>query len=295
MLQTMVGYSAVHRFADTHLPWDLDVTRDGGLRCLTRELGDLWLVDCQLGGMVGRREQAELRRTSGEFVAVLLVRYGVECFTQRGQRAQVPSGSMTLWDSTGSSECFSDSRLQKTTLFFPRDQFSRTLPSLDRVVARTVPASPTLRLLFSWLETVSSCDTMDERAALTAGRTALDLLTASLGGVPELTMDTADLRLMEIQAFIREHFTDPALTVDAIALGCHVSVRYIHTLFSRSPTSCRQYLMETRLTAARRQLSEHPWLSVTQVAHGCGFDSSSSFSRSYRRRFGHSPRDERSV
>jgi AraC-like DNA-binding protein len=52
--------------------------------------------------------------------------------------------------------------------------------------------------------------------------------------------------------------------------------------------------VELRLVRARRLL-RHSGQSILQIALACGFASASHFSKAYRARFGHTPRDERSA
>jgi AraC family transcriptional activator of tynA and feaB len=290
-----VSNEMVEDFSTSHLPWRLDVSRGSVLEHRTVHMGESWAVDCRLGGMAGRRDAPQIRRTDGEYVAVLLVRHGTETFTQHGRRAQVGAGTAVIWDGVRPGECVSGQDLVKTTFFMPRDLCRDTMPHLDAIVARTVPDSPSLRLLFSWLQTSTSTEDLDGTAAATAGHVAIDLLTSAIGASSNVVLDTRTIRLMEIRAFIDAHFGDSELTVDTIASANAVSTRYLHLLFQETGESCRQYLMRRRQEAAHQLLMSATGLSITEVAHRCGFDTPSSFSRAYRAAFGLSPRASRNA
>jgi AraC-like DNA-binding protein len=289
----VVSNDMVQGFALSHLPWRLDVSRDAGLQHKTVELGDLWAVDCSLGGMVGRRDLREIRRTEGEYMAVLLVRDGTEVFTQLGRRAEVGAGTAVIWDGVRPGECFSAGHLVKTTFFMPRELGRETLPQFNSIVGRPLPDSPSLRLLFSWLRTSMSAGGLDEAAATTAGHVAVDLLTSAIGASSSMVLDTRAIRLLEVKDFIDSHLGDPELSVDDIAYACAVSTRYLHTLFKGTGETCRQYLMRRRVEAAHQLLNTQTYLSITDVGHRCGFDSPSSFSRAYRAAHGVAPREAR--
>jgi AraC family transcriptional activator of tynA and feaB len=290
---SVVSNEMVMDFSSSHLPWRLDVGRHEALRHKTRTLGEFWAVECKLGGMSGRRGATELRRTEGEHLAVLLVRKGSEIFTQNDKTALVGEGCAVIWDGVKSAECHSAASLEKFTFFLPRDLAREALPGFESVIGRPLESSPSLRLLFSWMETSMGSADMDDAAASTAGRVAVDLLTSAIGASSNMVLDTRSIRLMEVRDFIDTHLRDAALGVVDIAQANAVSIRYLHLLFKESGETCGQYLLRRRLEVAQRLLTVQPGLSVTEIGLRCGFSSPSSFSRAYRVSYGISPRDAR--
>lgn len=90
--------------------------------------------------------------------------------------------------------------------------------------------------------------------------------------------------------FARSHVAD-SLNLEAMAeVAClskfHFS-RVFQAHYGESPT---QSLARIRLELAARKLVYIPDLSITQVALECGFSGSDTFARSFRSRFGSSPR-----
>ncbi|TDL33381.1 helix-turn-helix domain-containing protein [Arthrobacter nitrophenolicus] len=291
----VVNDEMVDRFSTSHLPWQLDVVRDAALKTRAAALGGSWAVDCRLGGMSGRRGPREISHTDGDYAAVLLVRRGREVFTQGGRRAVVGAGTAVIWDGVIPGECYSEGPLVKTTLFMPRQFCLEALPRLDSLVARPLPSNPSLRLLFDWLRTSTNSPDLDEDAAALAGRIAVDLLASAIGASSDIVLDTKSIRLMEIKAFIETRLGDATLTVDDIAHGNSVSTRYLHALFEGTGETCREFLMRRRRELAYQLLLSPAPVSVTEVAHRCGFDNPSSFSRAFRAAYGVSPREARNV
>lgn len=246
-----------------------------------------------LGGMTGRRAAPELRRTEGEFLALLLAHRGREVFTQHQGDVPVEGGQAMLWDGVRPAICMAPGHLEKTTFFLPRDLGRRVLPHLDGLIGTPLSDSPALRLLTSWLATSMNADYLDEETADTAGKVAVDLLASVVGTASELVLDHRAIRLMQVREFIDAHLDQADLTVETIATAQTMSIRYLHLLFEGTGETCREYLSRRRLEGAHRLLITRPDLNITGVAQRCGFTNPSSFSRAYRVAHGLSPREAR--
>jgi len=95
-----------------------------------------------------------------------------------------------------------------------------------------------------------------------------------------------------IQAFIHRHLADPDLSIERIAERMQCTKRYLHKVFSDEGETLNQYIWSQRLELCRAQLScsDMSAKSITEIAFGCGFSNAAHFSRSFRARFGQSPR-----
>ncbi|EKV27029.1 transcriptional regulator, AraC family [Caenispirillum salinarum AK4] len=101
-----------------------------------------------------------------------------------------------------------------------------------------------------------------------------------------------DAKVLAAIAAMESHLELP-LTTEAIAAHVKLSPRQLERLFqSRLGTTPSRYYQDLRLKRARQLLGQTS-MSVTEVAHACGFCSASHFARSYRARFGRAPRAER--
>lgn len=102
---------------------------------------------------------------------------------------------------------------------------------------------------------------------------------------------SADLRILEIMDYIKEHLGE-SLDVDHIADAFHISRYHLMRLFKQA-TGCTlaRYITSKRLLAARELLNTD--LPLTEICFRCGFQNYSTFSRAYQSEFGENPRTTR--
>ncbi|MGP4954780.1 AraC family transcriptional regulator [Pseudomonas helleri] len=94
---------------------------------------------------------------------------------------------------------------------------------------------------------------------------------------------------------LHEHFAEP-LNVETLARCANMSASTFHEHFKRSTLlSPVQYLKRLRLLRAQQLLLSNEGLGVAQVAERVGYQSTSQFSREYKRYFERSPGCESSV
>ncbi|MFD4671517.1 AraC family transcriptional regulator [Lentzea sp. NPDC058450] len=117
--------------------------------------------------------------------------------------------------------------------------------------------------------------------------TAADLLDSVLGA------RTPSADLAAAHAFIAAHLHEPELCAHRIAAAIGYSDRHLSRLFARSGQSVPQAILNARLDAARLKLAEP--ISLAEVAARTGFVSQAHFSRTYRARFGVTPRQDRAA
>ncbi|EJL05040.1 MULTISPECIES: AraC family transcriptional regulator [Pseudomonas] len=101
-------------------------------------------------------------------------------------------------------------------------------------------------------------------------------------------------RIAAALSHLHTHFTEP-LNVETLASCANMSASTFHEHFKRSTLlSPVQYLKRLRLLKAQRLLLTEG-LGVAQVAHQVGYQSSSQFSREYKRYFERNPGEERAA
>lgn len=101
-------------------------------------------------------------------------------------------------------------------------------------------------------------------------------------------------RIAAALSHLREHYAE-ALSVEELAACANMSASTFHEHFKRSTLlSPMQYLKRLRLLKAQQMLIGEG-LGVAQVAHRVGYQSTSQFSREYKRHFERSPGDEQAY
>jgi len=129
-------------------------------------------------------------------------------------------------------------------------------------------------------------------------RNLLDMLATAFAmaqdgarsGSPVISSRNARARLK-----IEQNLRDPDLTPAAIAAQLRMSPRYLRAIFAAGDETVSAYILRRRLEECARELADPGAreLSITQVAFGWGFNSAPHFTRSFRKRYGVSPREFR--
>ncbi len=126
---------------------------------------------------------------------------------------------------------------------------------------------------------------------------ALDLVAVALGQPAEVRRSSTHRSaiLYRLKAYIHRRLPDPRLSLVETAAAMGISPRYVNALLESENESFGRYLLAHRLEACRRHLAD-PALAhrqITEIAFAWGFNDPSHFSRSFKERFGISPRDYR--
>lgn len=129
-------------------------------------------------------------------------------------------------------------------------------------------------------------------------RNLLDMLATAfsvahagtLAGSPVLCSRNARVRL-----YVEQHLRDPELRPSAIASRLGLSPRYLRLIFAASNETVSAYILRRRLEECFRDLADPRLIevSITEIAFGWGFNSAPHFTRSFRDRYGITPRDHR--
>jgi AraC-like DNA-binding protein len=126
----------------------------------------------------------------------------------------------------------------------------------------------------------------------------LELVTTA-GGRPSAAGTAASDRdlLAAVRAYVEEHLADPGLDPRSIAAAHFVSVRQLHRLFAGQQDTVAGHVRRRRLERARDELARSGAreLSLTALAHRCGFADPSVFGRAFRAAYGVPPSRYRAL
>jgi AraC-like DNA-binding protein len=184
----------------------------------------------------------------------------------------------------------------------PRKALALLAANLDGALLRLVTSrSAPLRLLTKYLRCVGA-DVADEPQIL--GRTVAahvyDLIALIVGANADAVAAAEDrgvkaARLRAIKTDIARRLADGELTIADVAARQGVTLRYVHKLFEGEGASFSRYVLDRRLEAAYRVLTDQrqDHRSILSIAFDSGFADLSHFNRTFRRRYDATPTDVR--
>lgn len=93
-------------------------------------------------------------------------------------------------------------------------------------------------------------------------------------------------RIEQAATYISQNLGEP-LDLKQVAQASHFSPFHFHRIFTAALGETPQdFINRLRLERAANQLLKSPALTITQIALACGFSSSSTFARSFKKHFG---------
>ena len=181
----------------------------------------------------------------------------------------------------------------------PRAVLSSIVVDLDDVVMRLIPqGTEVLKLLAGYAAPLFNNVTLaTPEFRRTAANHLHDLVALALGA----THDAGDLaavrgvpaaRLRMAKAYIIENCNRRDLSIGGVAAYLGLTPRNLQRLFESEGTTFSEFLLAQRLCRAHRMLTE-PRLAqsaVGAIAYDAGFGDLSYFNRSFKRRYGATPR-----
>lgn len=185
----------------------------------------------------------------------------------------------------------------------PRIHLAHVTLALNAMLRGTAPLTPQWRLFFNYARSLHG--EMSKLSPVEAEQCAThvqDLALMALGA----TRDAAEVaagrgvraaRLKAIKADVERHLTAPDLTADGVASRHGISPRYLRSLLESEGTSFTDFVAARRLALALRMLSDprKAGVSIASIAMSAGFGDLSWFNVRFRRAYGMSPKDARSL
>ena len=133
------------------------------------------------------------------------------------------------------------------------------------------------------------------KVAHTAVELVSTLLHNELGARPSPAQDLRGEILNRAHRLIDENLADRTLSPRTVAAALHISVRYLHSVFSDSGTTAQAYVKRRRLAAAKRDLTDPRFAheGVSAIAARWAFSDAPHFTRAFRQAFGVTPAEYR--
>ncbi len=266
-----------------------------------------------LGAMLMTRHFAggdvQFRRTRGKIASTPADQYLVHCLLGGalasefdGSQQNVPVNSVALRDLAVENVGFARAA-PMLTLSIPRAALERRLPGGASLhAAAWGAADPVGGMLAAHIRSVAKlAQEMTAEQARIAGEATLSLLASCLlpKAKPAARRDDPRLAPMiraQALAFIERNLSDPDLDAVEICRAIGVSRTALYELFASSGGVAR-HVRARRLDESMRRLraAAGPKERIAEIAYSLGFPSESTFSRSFRERFGCAPSEAREA
>jgi AraC-like DNA-binding protein len=271
----------------------------------TMHYGSLeWLrvVKAESDAIEGIRSRRQISKGCEDDLLVSLQIQGTTLLVQDGREALLQPGDFALYDSERPYRLKMSKGTQLICLQFPRTQLSSRLGSTTPFVARTVPGDCGVSSLFVHL-TQALPKKLSEISGSVSSAVAdqvLDFLTLSLSscdGVPSTLASGRAVTLARLKRVVRAHLRDPELNPARAASLAQMSHRHANRLLAHEGTSLERFILAERLNSCRAALRDRKLdqRTISEIAFAWGFSDSGHFSRSFRNRFGTSPREYRET
>ena len=246
------------------------------------------------------RGRPEISRMPLEVYFLNLQVRGQCCMQQGGRAALLNPGEFALVDSTEpylNDYCSDD--WEQHSFRIPRHLLRPLLKNPDRATGVKIGGgggieTVTVEYLMSIAKNVGGLSP----TGTTVARSMVDLVAMAIGGSAEATEHGRGVARQALCASLIKHIelniADPELSPAGVAGQFGITTRYLHKVLEEGGKSFGRLLLEGRLDRCAKDLATTGGRSITDVALCWGFNDLSHFSRTFRQRFGVSPRAYRS-
>lgn len=260
------------------------------------ELGMVSLSKLDCSALRYQRLRQHCQAEDPQILVTVPLKSEVE-FSQLGRQTRCSPGQFILEHSDEPYEFSHGAENSMWVIKVPEIALKSGIGNTSRFCAKHFETTSGMGLLFSdYLQLIMRhCDRQPSAAALALmGVQLIDLLGTALKEEPSVLQSSMSVvrgaHLARIDAYVREHLTDPGLSPELLAARHGISLRYLHVLFQDTGQSVAQWIRDLRLQAAYEQLVAAPTgISIAQLAYACGFNDQAQFSHAFRRRYERSP------
>jgi AraC-like DNA-binding protein len=221
---------------------------------------------------------------------------------QRGHQVMLEGGSIHM-ASNAEPMSFVHLNTRSMALLAPRKAIAALVPGVeDRIGMGLSPPPQVIRLLQGYIAAVAGRPVLPDGPLVDVlAPQFYDLVALALG----IGRDARELvagrglkaaRLNAIKTYVGKRLAGD-LSVNVVAAAHQITPRYVQRLFEAEGTTFPAYVLDQRLAAARRLLADRilPRRSISAIAYECGFRDISHFNHMFRRRYGATPSDVRTL
>ncbi len=240
-----------------------------------------------------------IARGDAPYVKLSVQLSGTGMLVQDGREALLRPGDIAIYSTERPYVLEFNRSFSTFVLMFDEQTLGIAPDALSQMTAVRMPHdSPLTSVIAPFLTGLASnLDLLRGHAGARLARTAVDLTTtlyatelqASASASPKAALTGAIMR------YIDENLGANSLDPNSIAVANHVSLRYLHALFSEQGTTVSTWVRQRRLENCRRDLTDPAFaaMPVAAVAARWGFIDAAHFSRAFKASFGCPPSELR--
>lgn len=263
------------------------------------KVGPLILSDCQGSPFRMIRQGC----SEAGSLALLVQQEGACVIHHRNHQTLLSPGSFCIFPANNQVEFEMPGTYRQLSLRFQASLLSERFTGWEQSAFSSIPCDSGAGGIFLGLVRAMQQhgESTNSKCCIEASQAMLDLLATTLR---ELTVEESPVQATRmtsyhkarIRSFVLENLANPELNISRIADTVGLSQRYLHHLFTDESMHLMQWIWNERLERCLKELASHEGSArpVSAVAYAWGFNDASHFSRSFRKRYGVSPREVQS-
>ncbi len=237
------------------------------------------------------------------YIVVALQIEGVCHVSQDGRNITLQPGDFTILNTARAFDLKCPQQMEQYSLRLPWDRMRQDLISPEKITGTAIKGSSGIGAIASRFlrDFVENSSQLNETEVNSLTYSLIGILnTAALsrmGKEARETSESHDFQLQQIRLYIEENIKDQEISAEKVAVAHGITTRYLHKLFEIENTSFSRFIWDRRLEHCRRDI-ENPYMLgqfISEIAYSWGFNSSSHFSRLFKKRYNISPRTLRNT
>lgn len=237
-----------------------------------------------------------------DFYKLVLQVKGVGVVEQGGKSIILSPGEWTIYDPRLSYSISNRNPMEVLVLLIPRHPLRTFKLGEVQCPLAGHPELESMQALFSdFLRSLSvQLPMLPDASASTLADTTMGLLVSTLATrqtQSDLQRCNPDIMRARVKQFVHSNLVNTELSIEMIAQELNCSKRYLHRIFEDEGVTLDRYIWNARLERCRDALAsrQEGQGSISKVAFAWGFNSNAHFCRTFKSRFGVSPRDFRAT
>ena len=246
----------------------------------------------------------ELLSDACDDLVLLIATSGRTQVTQKGETVELAPSQMYLAEMSAKGDATLAGANRFATIRIPRRAMLEVCPRAEDCLSRPLLGNPPLRAVIARYAALAAetAAELDPAAQHLAAQHLIDLVALLLG----TSRDEAELatgrscsaaRFRMIEADIVGHLADSDLTIASTARRQGLGVKTVQRMFERAGKTFTGFVLEQRLKRASQLLATpgHRHKKIAEVAFAAGFGDLSYFNRAFRKSFGMTPSEWRTL